>query len=54
MKSWANNRASSWGGFLGRSGALRQLCYFGYEALPLAMAIACGLERRSYLSKSAC
>ena len=33
------------GQFLARFGALRQLCYFGYEALPLAMAIGFALER---------
>jgi len=33
------------GRFLGRFGALRQVCYFGYEALPLAMAIAFAMER---------
>jgi hypothetical protein len=33
------------GRLFGRFGALRQVCYFGYEALPLAMAIAFALER---------
>jgi hypothetical protein len=33
------------GRLLARFGPLRQLCYFGYEALPLAMAIAFALER---------
>ena len=33
------------GRLFARFGALRQLCYFGYEALPLAMAIAFAQER---------
>jgi hypothetical protein len=33
------------GRLFGRFGALRQVCYFGYESLPLAMAIAFALER---------
>ena len=33
------------GRLFGRFGVLRQVCYFGYEALPLAMAIAFALER---------
>jgi len=33
------------GRLFGRFGALRQLCYFGYEVLPLAMAVAFALER---------
>jgi hypothetical protein len=33
------------GRLFGRFSALRQVCYFGYEALPLAMAIAFALER---------
>lgn len=35
------------GRLLARYGALRQVCYFGYEALPLAMAVAFALERSS-------
>jgi hypothetical protein len=34
------------GRILARFGSLRQVCYFGYESLPLAMAIAFTLERR--------
>ncbi len=33
------------GQLLARYGALRQLCYLGYEGLPLAMAIAFAIER---------
>jgi hypothetical protein len=33
------------GRLLARFGALRQVCYFGYESLPLAMAIAFAMER---------
>ena len=33
------------GRLFARAGALRQLCYLGYESLPLAMAVAFALER---------
>jgi hypothetical protein len=33
------------GRLLGRSDALRQLCWLGYEGLPLAMAVTFGIER---------